>query len=247
MSGGGFFSGAKFRYSGRTEREILSENLHSLRALVNGTSPSKRKANSVPATPSSPQGDLAEIRYSSLPRSTMSEPLGGCTDQLSANVYCPENSMPLLETVSEEARRHNGESNDHLSDYYFRDSFDHSSSESGFVTNVHDNNHRHRHNTTSNMTDGIQLKYQNQLSNNAMNQQNATNSAKTIKKFSIIHAFIPSFIFVVIILAISAVFIFESDSDLFINIKNWPEMICLKYQYYQPLKDFISKKVDGVF
>lgn len=64
VSGGGFMRGTKFRYSGRTEREILTENLNALRQqhLANNTSPSKRKANSVPATPSSPQGDLAEIR-----------------------------------------------------------------------------------------------------------------------------------------------------------------------------------------
>lgn len=65
MSGGGFMRGTKFRYSGRTEREILTENLNALRQqhlANNNTSPSKRKASSVPATPSSPQGDLAEIR-----------------------------------------------------------------------------------------------------------------------------------------------------------------------------------------
>lgn len=107
VSGGGFFSwGTKFRYSGRTEREILSEGINALRAqqLANSTSPSKRKANSVPATPSSPQGDLAEIRYSSLPRSTMSEP-PGFSD---SSAYCPESALPLLEPVSEEARRHSG-------------------------------------------------------------------------------------------------------------------------------------------
>lgn len=50
MSGGGFMRGTKFRYSGRTEREILTENLNALRQqhLLNNTSPSKRKANSVP-------------------------------------------------------------------------------------------------------------------------------------------------------------------------------------------------------
>lgn len=64
MSGGGFIRGTKFRYTGRTEREILTESLNALRQqhLLNNTSPSKRKANSVPATPSSPQGDLAEMR-----------------------------------------------------------------------------------------------------------------------------------------------------------------------------------------
>lgn len=64
MSGGGFMGRTKFKYSGRTEREILTENLNALRQqhMAMHGSPSKRKANSVPATPSSPQGDLAEIR-----------------------------------------------------------------------------------------------------------------------------------------------------------------------------------------
>lgn len=64
ISGGGFFSwGTKFRYTGRTEREILTENINALREQkLNNSNSSKRKASSVPATPSSPQGDLAQIR-----------------------------------------------------------------------------------------------------------------------------------------------------------------------------------------
>jgi len=64
ISGGGFFSwGTKFRYTGRTEREILTENINALREQkINNSNSSKRKASSVPATPSSPQGDLAQIR-----------------------------------------------------------------------------------------------------------------------------------------------------------------------------------------
>lgn len=131
MTGGGFFRSTKFRYSGRTEREILTESLNALRQQLNNTSPSKRKANSVPATPSSPQGELSELRmmnrkcsthlgshdpctirakivivhrlgYSSIPRSTMSEPFN-CADR-----YCSDNVVPCLETVSEEVRRHAG-------------------------------------------------------------------------------------------------------------------------------------------
>lgn len=64
VSGGGFFSwGTKFRYTGRTEREILTESINALREQkMTNSSSSKRKASSVPATPSSPQGDLAQIR-----------------------------------------------------------------------------------------------------------------------------------------------------------------------------------------
>ncbi|XP_058447329.1 FERM domain-containing protein 5 isoform X2 [Malaya genurostris] len=252
MSGGGFFSwGTKFKYSGRTEREILSESLNALRQQkMNNTSPSKRKAQSVPATPSSPQGDLAEIRYSSLPRSTMSEPLGGCNDHMASSVYCPDNPLPTLETVSEEARKTNGESNDHLSDYYFRDSFDHSSSESGFVTNTIENRlGSHLHHRQTYTSDHISSLAMHSMANNSaiIQQQNASNNAKNVKKFSLIQAFVPSFIFVVVMLAVSAVYILESDSEMFSSMKNWPEMICLRYQYYQPLKEFLAKKFGAIF
>jgi FERM domain-containing protein 3/5 len=43
----------------------MSESLHALKEKLN-TSPSKRKANSVPATPSSPKGDLTDIRKCSM-------------------------------------------------------------------------------------------------------------------------------------------------------------------------------------
>ncbi|XP_050077414.1 FERM domain-containing protein 5 isoform X2 [Anopheles maculipalpis] len=272
VSGGGFFSwGTKFRYSGRTERELMSEALQALRQQkLNNTSPSKRKAQSVPATPSSPQGDLAEIRYSSLPRSTMSEPLGGCGDHMASSVYCTDNPLPTLETVSEEARKTNGESNDHLSDYYFRDSFDHSSSESGFTAAANsanaigDHHHHHRHGASSGAhhsllhhhhrqaytTDNIPALAIHSVTNHAasiIQQQNASNSAKNAKKFSLVQAFVPSFVFVVVVLIVSAIYILETDSELFASMRNWPEMICLRYQYYQPLKEFLAKKFGAIF
>lgn len=62
FSGGSFFNHSKFRYFGRTEREILSESLHSLKQSSNTSSPTgKRKASSVPATPSSPQ-EMTDLR-----------------------------------------------------------------------------------------------------------------------------------------------------------------------------------------
>lgn len=124
-----------------------------------------------------------------------------------------------------------------ISDYYFRDSFDQSSTESG-LTNVAENRIGHRFITTS---DNIPFPFQHNNSAVAI-QQNATNNAKTIKQFSIIQAFVPSFIFVVIILIFGTIFILESESDIVAPFRNMPEMISLKHQYYQPLKDFFSKQ-----
>ncbi|XP_055298722.1 FERM domain-containing protein 5 [Sitodiplosis mosellana] len=243
MSGGGFIRGTKFRYTGRTEREILTESLNALRQqhLLNNTSPSKRKANSVPATPSSPQGDLAEMRYSSLPRSTMSEPMG-------CDRFCQDTTIPCLETVNEEARRQTD--NGDLPDYYFRDSFEHSSSESGYTTNydamrMGPNRLNQNHSTTDNFTFHMHQQHNNNTSSSTAmaNQQNAINSAKNMKKFSILHAFIPSFIFVIVVLVFATVFILESDSDNFVTFKSLPEMMSLNYQYYQPFKDFLLRRM----
>lgn len=178
------------------------------------------------------------LGYNTLPRSTMSEPLGN-TDQASS-VYCPD---PVLETVCEE-RRGNGESTDHLSDYYFRDSFEHSSNESGFTSVIDSRAGPFRQFSTS---DNLPPTFQHSVNNAALIiQQNATNDAR-IKKFSILHAFIPSFIFVVIILTITTIFVLESESELFTPIKRWPEMVSLNYQYYQPLKSYLTQSFEGIF
>ncbi|KAG5319950.1 FRMD5 protein, partial [Pseudoatta argentina] len=122
FTGGSIFSwGYKFKYTGRTEREVLEEAgpLRKEEPPIQRcqTTCLRRKASSVPATPSTPSQDLVEIRYSSLPRSCHSAGLdgtgmleGGAGVPLSSP-YCPDNTLPLLETVSEDqeihARRNN--------------------------------------------------------------------------------------------------------------------------------------------
>lgn len=140
--------------------------------------------------------------------------------------------------------------NGDLPDYYFRDSFEHSSSESGYTTNydalrMGPNRLHQNHSTTDNFTFHMHQSHNNNTSSSTAmaNQQNAINSAKNMKKFSILHAFIPSFIFVIVVLVIATVFILESESDNFVTFKNLPEMMSLNYQYYQPFKDFLLRRL----
>ncbi|XP_033342122.1 FERM domain containing isoform X1 [Megalopta genalis] len=123
VSGGSIFSwGTKFKYTGRTEKEVLEEMSPRRKDEDSPTdrcqtSCVRRKASSVPATPSTPSQDLVEIRYSSLPRSCHSAGLDGAgMAEGSSGIpfstpYCPDNTLPLLETVSEDqeihARRNN--------------------------------------------------------------------------------------------------------------------------------------------
>lgn len=75
-----------------------------------------------------------------------------------------------------------------------------------------------------------------------VNQQNASNNAKHAKRFSLLHAFVPSFVFVVATLVLSTVVVLESESPLWAPVRGMPEMVSLRYQYYQPLKEFILKQ-----
>ncbi|XP_030384466.1 FERM domain-containing protein 5 [Scaptodrosophila lebanonensis] len=274
VSGGGFFSwGTKFRYTGRTEREILTEYCERLREQkMTHSAASNRKASSVPATPSSPQGDLAQIRYSSLPRSTMSDPLG-CTIG-SKNLIYGRNAhdmnvganggvqMPSLEPLCEEARLRssNIDGLNHTAsefpDYTYRDDMEQSFTERAYSdssANAHQqlDHHYGPHEQvyySSKQYCGLPNAAFNSgasigISTSKLTHKNSINSSKNLRKFHLLHAFIPSVIFVVIAMTGTAVFIMESESELFEHVRSMPEMLSLRYQYYQPLKEFFLQKL----
>lgn len=150
-------------------------------------------------------------------------------------MFIHENGIPLLETVSEENRR-NGEPSDHH-DGYYRESYDPE------MTDIDGMNVTQ----ATFIGDGIIP-----LQTTAINSEGSRNvssvlHAKSMKKFSLLHTFIPSFIFVILAMTISAVLVLETDSEFFAPIRNWPEMNSLRYQYYQPLKDFLVSKIGNIF
>lgn len=146
--------------------------------------------------------------------------------------------MPVLETVSEENRRNNiEESTDHLTDFY-RESYDPE------ITDIDGLN-------VSQATfigDGIIPLQTTAINNNTDGQMSCKNiPLKSLKKFSLLHTFIPSFIFVILAMSISAIFILETESEFFAPIRNWPEMNSLRYQYYEPIKEFLATKIGSIF
>lgn len=74
------------------------------------------------------------------------------------------------------------------------------------------------------------------------NDASRQSCAKGARRFHFIGAFIPSFVFVVIAMTVTAIVILESDCQILSRIRNMPEMINLRYQYYQPLKDYLIQK-----
>lgn len=160
--------------------------------------------------------------------------MGHFTDQ--ASMFIHENGIPLLETVSEENRRNNGELPEQLEGYY-RESYDPE------MTDIHG----HNMTQATFIGEGI-IPLQTTAINNDNNRSLSSGlQAKSLKKFSLLHTFIPSFIFVILAMTVSAVFVLETDSEFFAQIRNWPEMNSLRYQYYQPLKDFLASKIGSIF
>lgn len=169
------------------------------------------------SVPATPQGEMSELRIS---RSIMSEPLG--SSFLEQDIY---NNGIHLETLSEENRKLSGEcydigSNARLGNYTLPNSM------------------------------GINLPTTAINDTNTVNNQQILSNyrtVKSIKKFSLIHTFVPSFLIAVISISIFCIIVLESEYELLSNVKNWPEMLSLKYHYYQPLKEFIAKKLEALF
>ncbi|XP_029042439.1 FERM domain-containing protein 5 isoform X5 [Osmia bicornis bicornis] len=276
VSGGSIFSwGTKFKYTGRTEKEVLEETgpLRKEEPPIQRcqTTCLRRKASSVPATPSTPSQDLVEIRYSSLPRSCHSAGLDGAGMSESStgipfsSPYCPDNTLPPLETVSEDqeihARRNNvGQHEGEANDYYFRDSFDHSSSESQLLDSSGKPHSRSvtpvpkmqkLQNSKLCLQQQQQQRHQQQSQSQQHQHQRQSPSQRydsrlKYKSFRIARLFIPAFMLTITVLFIVIVLVFETDTTLFNSLRKTPEMVALKNQYYVPIKEFLRTKL-GLF
>ncbi|CAH0405183.1 unnamed protein product [Chilo suppressalis] len=241
-SGGGLFSwGTKFKYVGRTEREILERDglLAPRDHQDEGSSTGgKRKASSVPATPSTPM--TGDFGYSSLPRSTHSAPL---EESSAAGEPCNGGCLlsgPAVDIALACCGDHLHPPDDRpcTTEYGLRDSFEHSSSESG-VTHV-------SHTTVGGAGMGT-----GPASGPGAGDDWGRVSTGALppapRPFSLIRAFVPSFLFVWASLAIAALLVFETDWAPFRDLKRRPEILSLRRHYYAPLKEYLRRKIVELF
>ncbi|XP_046403743.1 FERM domain-containing protein 5 isoform X4 [Ischnura elegans] len=297
VTGGGFFQwGTKFRYSGRVEKEIL-EDVGPLRReepTINRSSyrPSslRRKASSVPATPSTPVGsEIGEIRYGSLPRSNHSASVpdphldggGRALDPLLSPLYCPDGNLPLLETVAEDQEvsgrprvpgkddsipgfESSSGSPGTYNDYYFRDSFDRSSSESQLDLGPHQQSStgHGRHLDNAPVPFGA-------LRASGMNSAGPgvggggmhglvdggaasggggraglralMSSRHGMRPF--VRVLVSSCVVVAVSLLAVAVVVFESNSVALGTLRKMPEMVVLRRDFYEPAKEFLRQSL----
>lgn len=134
---------------------------------------------------------------------------------------------------------HEGETND----YYFRDSFDHSSSESQLL----DGGKPHSRSVTP-----VPKMQKLQNSKLCLQQQQhqhqvrRANSKLRHRSLRVIRFFIPAFMLTITVLFIVTVLVFETDTTLFNSLRKMPEMVALRSQYYVPIKEFLRTKL-GLF
>ncbi|XP_041975553.1 FERM domain-containing protein 5 [Aricia agestis] len=211
-SGGGLFSwGTKFKYVGRTEREILERDglLAPRDSQEEGSSSGgKRKASSVPATPSTPM--TGDFGYSSLPRSTHSAPLEESADDcdcLLAPPPAPADPRALACAPHAPHAPHD----------------DKPPGPCEFGSREY--------------------------------EQSSTGSAEEWRPalqppprpFSLLRAFVPSFLLVCFCLALTALVVFETDWPPLRALKHKPELMSLRHHYYVPLKEYLKRKVIELF
>lgn len=137
---------------------------------------------------------------------------------------------------------------DHFNNYYFRDSFDHSSSDLQLIENSfkgYDIQKSHRSSRSQTPLD--------QGVDNALCVQSGTfyNSSTKItyssREFSVIKVFIPSLIFVLLFVTSLIIIMLETDCELFGSLRNIPEILSLRYHYYKPWKQYFLKNISSFF
>lgn len=270
VSGGSFFSwGTKFKYTGRTERELLEEvgPLRQEEPIINRLGSLRRKASSVPATPSSPT-EMGDICYGLLPRSNHSVPdsrLDGGPSLLASNdegSFCLDN-IPLLETVSEDHEVHSRQRNAErdmdvmdgtavgLSEYYLRESYDQSSSESQLL-----DGQGRSHRSSRSQTPVTRGKTGSRLSLNSgavIPSQSATGEGTSLKQETPSHRIrlrasylLPAVFFTAVLLVIFFALVLESSEDgLLAPLRRLPEVVAVRTLYYEPAKEFLRTRISA--
>lgn len=132
-------------------------------------------------------------------------------------------------------------------DYYFRDSFDHSSSESQLLDIG-----GKPHSRSVTPVPKMQKLQNSKICSQTQRRVVAGTSGVSIdSKFGrrtlrVVRVFIPALVLTITVLFIVIVLVFETDSTFFKRLRKTPEMMALRNQYYRPIKDFLRTKL-GLF
>lgn len=118
-------------------------------------------------------------------------------------------------------------------DYYFRDSVDHSSSESQLMGT----SHRSSRSQTPVLRGG-------RLPLVPTERPPAPQPAPRVptRNFNLVRVFIPSFLIAAFSLLTLVVLVLETDYEILGSLRRAPEMIALRRLYYEPTKEYFRSK-----
>ncbi|CAG9135905.1 unnamed protein product [Plutella xylostella] len=118
-------------------------------------------------------------------------------------------------------------------EYNFRESFEHSSSESALTT----------HTTEPRPPDDWSRPSSVEHTPHALTTLH--NMPPAPRRFNLLRTFVPSFLFVCLSLVLTTILLFETDVAP--SLKKKQEMVTLQYHYYAPLKEYLKRKVVELF
>lgn len=126
-------------------------------------------------------------------------------------------------------------------DYFFRDSFDHSSSESQHLDAIGKSQSR----------SVTPIQKSQKLQNTKLYLQTSggkkiNDKIKILRGIRVFRLFISAFILTITILFIIIVLVFETETNLFDSLRKMPEILMIKSHYYAPIKEFLRTKI-GLF
>lgn len=70
-------------------------------------------------------------------------------------------------------------------------------------------------------------------------------SSVTSRSFNLLQVFVPSFLLVALLLTAVLVLVLETDSELFSGLRGLPEIVILRQEYYEPVKEYVRQKLGG--
>ncbi|KAG8327286.1 FERM domain-containing protein 5 [Homalodisca vitripennis] len=161
---------------------------------------------------------------------------GPCDYHISGNEDLDDNECDYLVEVSA-VHKDSDSSVGGFGDYYFRDSMDHSSSESQLLGT----SHRSSRSQTPVLRGGrIPLPPTTTARPPAPGPSPAPHTAT--RTFNLLRVFIPSFLIAAFSLVIVIIFVLETDYEILGSLRRAPEMITLRRLYYEPTKEFFRLK-----
>lgn len=139
----------------------------------------------------------------------------------------------------------NEDSVDRFSDYYFRDSFEHSSSESQLV----ENNSRILDTSISHRSSRSQTPLLHSQVDGRVNLPNVPNTrfkkCRSCKPHSAIK-YCGLILIGLVLIFVFAIMLFESNYEMFISFRTNPNVILLKVTYWDPIKQYLQRKTDDL-